>query len=79
MAKQQIIVKTYEGKRQSDAAKKFQADAQKMAADGYRPVSQSWADGRAGCMRILTLGLFSLVWKPDGTLTVTYELTAGSS
>lgn len=71
-----IIVRTYTGKRQSDAAEVFAKDAILAAADGYEPVSQSWAEGRSGCLRIIGLGFIgALVWKPAGSLTVTYRHT----
>lgn len=73
-SKPPIVVKSYEGKRQSDAAKAFAADAQRMAKDGYLPISQSWSDGKIGVGRAVALGLFSLMFKPAGSLTVTYQL-----
>lgn len=70
-----VKVTVYKAKRQSDAAKAYAADAVTMAALGYEPVSQSWADGRSGCLRWILLGGFgALVIKPAGTLTVTYRL-----
>lgn len=72
---QPVVVVTYSGRSQEDAAAKFAQDAAMMAEDGYAPVSQSWADGRSGCLRFILLGGFgALILKPDGTLTVTYEL-----
>lgn len=72
---QQVQVKVYKGKRQSDAAKDFQRDATNLAAQNYLPVSQSWAEGRSGCLRVVLLGFIgALIWKPAGTLTVTYSL-----
>ena len=69
-----VQVRTYKGKRQSDAAEAFQKDAIVMAAAGYVPVSQSWAEGRSGCVRMIALGFIgALVWKPAGTLSVTYQ------
>ena len=71
----QVLVKVYKGKRQSDAAKDFQKEASSLAAHDYMPVSQSWAEGRSGCMRVILLGFIgALIWKPAGTLSVTYAL-----
>lgn len=79
-----VVVKTYKGHSQQDAAKWFTKDAPRWAAAGYAPVSQSWAQGSWGCgafavallLCLVLVGLlvfvFMLVVKPDGTLTVTY-------
>jgi hypothetical protein len=69
-----VVVKTYEAKKQADAAKEFAEDAAVMAKQGYRPVSQSWAEGKIGVGRAVALGFASLMFKPAGTLTVTYTL-----
>ncbi len=71
--------------------RRFQADAIQMAADGYFPTSQSWAPGQwsggAFAVAILLIFFFGLgililaymlIVKPDGTLTVTYELRTAS-
>jgi hypothetical protein len=83
MAKQ-IIVRTYKGS-QAGAAQAFQKDAQRLAAQGYYPVSQNWAQGSWGCgafivaalLCVILIGLivfiYMLIVKPAGTLTVTYE------
>jgi hypothetical protein len=80
----QIIVRTYKGS-QLAAAAAFQKDAQKLAAQGYSPVSQNWAQGSWGCGAFLVALLlcvvlvgfivfvYMLLVKPAGTLTVTYE------
>lgn len=71
---QPIEVVTYKARDQQKAAEEFRKDAAKRAAKGYVPVSQSWADGRGGCLRFILLGgIGALVIKPDGTLTVTYR------
>lgn len=69
-----VVVRTYSGRTQDDAAMVFAADAAEMGALGYVPVSQSWADGRPGVGRMLAIGVFSLAARPNGTLTVTYRL-----
>ncbi len=88
----QIVVKTYKG-NQAFATEQFKIDAAKMAGQGYFPTSQSWAPGAYGCSHFLVALLLCLVIigvmifiymlfvKPDGTLSVTYELRseAGSS
>lgn len=70
-----VEIRTYKARTQEDAAKSYTKDASKMARKGYSPVSQSWADGRSGVLRFLMLGgIGALVFKPKGTLTVTYKL-----
>lgn len=72
---QPVEIRTYTGRTQQDAANDFAKDAARWAARGYSPVSQSWADGRSGCLRFLLLGgIGAMVIKPKGTLTVTYRL-----
>ena len=71
-----ILIRTYTGRTQQDAALAFQQDAAVLASSGYFPVSQSWADGRPGAGRVLMLGLLAGAMKPDGTLTVTYQRAA---
>lgn len=85
----QIIVRTYKGS-QSGAARAFQRDAEKLAAQGYYPISQSWAQGSWGCgafiigllLALILIGIIVLIYmllvKPAGTLTVTYEKRAVS-
>jgi hypothetical protein len=80
-----VIVRSYRG-NQSDSDAAFQEDAVAMAARNYFPTSQSWAPGQweAGAFVIAFLLCFILIGfvvfvymlivKPDGTLTVTYEL-----
>lgn len=83
----QVVVKTYKGS-QARAAELFQEDATKMASQGYVPTSQSWAPGAYGCgsfvfallLCFVFIGflifIYMLLVKPDGTLSVTYELRA---
>jgi hypothetical protein len=78
-------VRTYKAKNQEAAAQAFQHDAASLAAAGYVPVSQSWAQGTYGCgsfliallLCILIIGFLIFIGmlfvKPDGTLTVTYQ------
>lgn len=79
-----VVVKTYRGTEQGASAQ-FQADAGKLAAQGYYPTAQVWAPGTYGCGAFLValilsfvfvgvlIFLYMLLVKPDGTLTVTYE------
>jgi hypothetical protein len=80
---EQITVKTYTGS-QAEATMSFQADAARMAGQGYFPVFQSWAPGRwrsgafiaAVLLSFLIVGIPALIYMlivtPDGALTVTY-------
>lgn len=82
--KSKTIIKTYTGKKEV-AASLFEADAKKMAQEGYYPVSQSFEPGTWGCGAFLIavlacfilVGILALIYmlivKPAGTLTVTYE------
>ena len=81
---QRVIIRTYKGS-QSGAAQAFQQDAVRLAAQGYVPVSQVWAQGSWGCgaflvalvLCVVLIGIlvfiYMLLVKPAGTLTVTYE------
>ena len=85
-----VVVKTYTG-NQERASRAFQEDAASMAAKGYFPVSQSYAPGAYGCGSFIGALLLCLVFigilifiymllvKPDGVLTVTYELRGTSA
>lgn len=68
-----IVVRTYFGNTQADAAPYFELDAQQMANHGFRPVFQSWATSRPALGHILAFGLLSFAAQPAGTLTVTYQ------
>lgn len=82
---QQTIVKTYNGNQQQ-ATNAYQADAAKMAIQGYVPTSQVWAAGSYGCgsfvlallLCLILIGflvfIYMLIVKPAGMLTVTYAL-----
>ena len=84
-ARDRIITKTYRGS-QNSATAAFQADASKMAESGYFPTSQMWAPGSYGCgafvlaliLSVVLIGIIAFIYmlivKPDGTLSVTYEL-----
>ena len=53
-----IIVKRYK----SQAA--YQRDAGRMLAKGYAVLGVTSEQPRAGCLRILTLGIFAWLFKP---------------
>jgi hypothetical protein len=62
------------------AAKAFSSDAEKLAGQGYSVVLQSWEAGKTGWLRfVLTLTLSRWLFKPDGSLTVTYRLERASN
>ena len=70
-------VKIYKGKSQEKAARQFSRDAEKMARDGWEVVAQSWEPGKTGCLRfLLTLTASAWIFKPAGSLTVTYKKPA---
>lgn len=85
--RKQIVVKSYTGD-QTTATALFQADAKRMAVDGYYPTSQTWVPGQYGCGAFLfalllcfvligiLVFIYMLIVKPPGTLTVTYEYRA---
>lgn len=86
----QVIVRRYIGS-QSGAMETYQADSADMAAQGYFPTSQVWTPGEYGCgafllallLCVVLIGIlvfiYMLIVKPDGTLTVTYELRSLSA
>ena len=88
--KKQVIVRRYIGS-QDGAMETFQSDSARMAAEGYFPTSQVWTPGEYGCGAFLValllcfvlvgilIFIYMLIVKPDGTLTVTYELSAISA
>lgn len=73
-----IIVWSYPGRTQADAAEVYGRHATKLAAVGYEPISQSWSEGRPGAGRILALGLLANSIRPNGYLTVTYRRNSAS-
>jgi len=85
MQSQNIVVKTYLGS-QSVASATFQKDAPVMAEQGYFPTTQNYTPGSYSCgafigallLCLLLIGIiifiYMLIVKPDGTLSVTYEL-----
>jgi RNA polymerase subunit RPABC4/transcription elongation factor Spt4 len=82
---QKVIIKNYKGS-QEKATRSFKNDSLKMSKKGYYPTSQNWNQGSWGCgsfilallLCIIIIGvlvfIYMLIVKPDGTLSVTYEL-----
>ena len=66
--KPQIVVRQYRDNRQ------YQSDARRMMKRGYRVISAVSEAPRAGCLRILTLGIFAMVFRPAPVWVVTYQL-----
>ncbi len=83
-----FLVRTYRGRQQSQAIASYEKDAETLAQRGYAPVGQSWGDGQwdGGTFLIaLILSLFGVglillaymaIFRPDGSLCVTYRLGA---
>jgi|SRR5579862_6541702 len=69
-----VLVWSYPGKSMADAAALYAKHAPELATKGYSAVAQSWAEGRPGVGRVLTMGLMAFVDRPAGFLTVTYKL-----
>lgn len=83
---QKSIIKTYKGSVSKSQAL-FQQDAKLLASQGYVPTSQAYMPGAhsTGAFILATvlilacgIGLIILIYllmvKPDGMLSVTYEL-----
>jgi hypothetical protein len=85
MNQEKVVIKSYKGKKDRANAM-FKKDAEKMAEKGYSPTAQSWAEGSWGFLAflfalllcVILIGILVFVYmllvKPDGTLSVTYEL-----
>jgi len=58
--------------REYSSLEAMRLDAERAAEHGWRIISTSELQQRAGCMRILTLGLFALLWKPKSHIMATY-------
>ena len=80
-----VIIKRYVGS-QAGSYSAFQKDAAAMATRHYFPASQSWVSGQwsggdflvALLLCLILIGIivfiYMLIVRPNGTLTVTYEL-----
>jgi len=62
-----VVVREYRDRRD------FEWHARDMAADGYSVTSVIEQQQNSGLLRILTLGLYSLIVRPDPRLLVTYQ------
>lgn len=62
-----VMVKRYRTERE------YQRDAGRMAKRGYRVAHVVSETQRAGCMRIVTLGIFTLLFPPKPQFVVTYQ------
>ena len=51
----------------------YARDAKRLAQSGWVPISVTERRPRAGCLRIVTLGLWTLVFPPKPELVVTYQ------
>jgi hypothetical protein len=79
----------YRGRQQADTFEAVSRDAGLFARAGFRPSTQSWAQGQWGAGAFLAalvlcfvlvgllVFLYMLIVKPPGTLTVTYEHDRG--
>lgn len=67
LAGQTVLVKEYRTQAE------YQRDATVLHADGWRVTSAMNQQPRAGCLRILTLGIFALVFHPKAVIVVTYQ------
>lgn len=85
----EVLVRTYAGQNQPEAAALYGKDALGLAAEGWTPVTQVWvADDwpqmaylGAALLVIVVIGILLLLvmalYKPVRTLMVTYERPAG--
>jgi hypothetical protein len=62
----QTIVREYR------SAKEYQRSAERLAKDGWAVQSVTERQPRAGCARILFLGLFAGIFRPKSILVVTF-------
>lgn len=84
LAGQGTVVKIYKG-NQKNSFLAFREDEDAMAIKGYYPISQGYQSGEWGtgafilaflaCIILIGILIFFylLIFKPDGSLTVTYE------
>jgi len=62
-----VVVRRYKSERE------YQKDAGRWAKRGYRVAHVVSETQRAGCMRLLTLGIFTLLFPPKAAFVVTYQ------
>lgn len=61
------VVREYKSKRD------MERDIQKAAEHGWAVASVADLSQRSGCLRFLTLGIFTLFFKPKSKILVTYS------
>ena len=59
--------------RQYKSRFEYENDARLWAAEGWRVASVVQEQQRVGCLRILSIGPLSFLWKPPSRLLVTYS------
>lgn len=64
---QKIMIREYADRFQ------YQQDAAKLSIEGWRVTAVNESRQNAGCLRLLTLGLISLVVRPKDHFIVTYN------
>lgn len=62
-----VVVRRYRTERE------YQRDAARWTKRGYRVAHVVSETQRAGCMRIVTLGIFTLLFPPRAQFVVTYQ------
>lgn len=62
-----IVVRRYQSERD------YERDAPRWVKRGYRVAHVVSETPRAGCMRIVTLGIFTLLFPPKAVFIVTYQ------
>lgn len=79
------LVRTWHGRNQADAVRAYARAAEKLGAQGWEPVSQSWAAGQRGLFAFLVafallftgvgaiLLLYYFLVPPSGSLVVTFH------
>jgi len=87
----EVMLRSYTGETQQEAAVLYAEDAPNAAADGWMPISQVWLAGEwptsywiiATVLVFVGIGIVFLfllaVFKPDRTLLVTYGRTNTSA
>lgn len=87
----EVLVRTYAGQNQMEAAEMYGADAPVLATEGWVPVTQVWVTDdwpqsayiAATILVIFAIGIALLIlmtfFKPSRTLLVTYQRSAVTS
>ena len=55
-------------------SKAYEKDVARMAKNGWRVIDVASEKQRAGCGRLLSLGIFALVFPPKSKVIVTYQM-----